>query len=102
MVNDPRETRCRSGELVKDVFVGLLACRGDLLLYAALGVGVGRYLKNVVKGDPGIPGFEYTAGLKEPVAGAIIYGDLNFTQAGPEVCERLLRRCGIIYMWHYL
>src|SRR5437016_124634 len=36
-------------------------------------------------------------GLKEPAAGEIIYDDLNFTRASPEVREHLLRRFGILY-----
>jgi phospholipid/cholesterol/gamma-HCH transport system ATP-binding protein len=36
-------------------------------------------------------------GLKEPAAGEIIYGDLNFTTADPEQREALLHRFGILY-----
>jgi len=36
-------------------------------------------------------------GLKEPAAGEIIYGDVNFTQATPEQREALLRRFGVLY-----
>jgi phospholipid/cholesterol/gamma-HCH transport system ATP-binding protein len=36
-------------------------------------------------------------GLKEPAAGEIIYGDLNFTRADPEQREALLHRFGILY-----
>ena len=36
-------------------------------------------------------------GLKEPAAGEIIYGDINFSRAHPEVREQLLRRFGILY-----
>jgi phospholipid/cholesterol/gamma-HCH transport system ATP-binding protein len=36
-------------------------------------------------------------GLKEPAAGEIIYGDINFTQATPEQREALLRRFGVLY-----
>ena len=36
-------------------------------------------------------------GLKEPAAGEIWYGNVNFTKAGTEERERLLRRFGILY-----
>lgn len=36
-------------------------------------------------------------GLKEPVAGEIIYDDLDFTSADPEQREALMRRFGILY-----
>src|ERR1700722_5765112 len=36
-------------------------------------------------------------GLKEPAAGEIIYGDINFTEATPDQRERLLRRFGVLY-----
>ncbi len=36
-------------------------------------------------------------GLKEPAAGEIIYGDINFTRADPKVREQVLRRFGILY-----
>jgi phospholipid/cholesterol/gamma-HCH transport system ATP-binding protein len=36
-------------------------------------------------------------GLKEPAAGEIIYGDINFTQATPDQRDALLRRFGVLY-----
>jgi phospholipid/cholesterol/gamma-HCH transport system ATP-binding protein len=36
-------------------------------------------------------------GLKEPAAGEIIYGDINFTEATPDQREGLLRRFGVLY-----
>ena len=36
-------------------------------------------------------------GLKEPAAGEIIYGDVNFTRADPETRELMLRKFGILY-----
>jgi phospholipid/cholesterol/gamma-HCH transport system ATP-binding protein len=36
-------------------------------------------------------------GLKEPATGEIIYGDVNFTRASPEMREGLLRRFGVLY-----
>jgi phospholipid/cholesterol/gamma-HCH transport system ATP-binding protein len=36
-------------------------------------------------------------GLKEPAAGEIIYGTVNFTTATPEQREALLRRFGVLY-----
>ncbi len=36
-------------------------------------------------------------GLKEPATGEIFYEDVNFTRAGPEERERLLRRFGVLY-----
>jgi phospholipid/cholesterol/gamma-HCH transport system ATP-binding protein len=36
-------------------------------------------------------------GLKEPAAGEILYGSINFTLAGPSERERLLRRFGVLY-----
>src|SRR2546423_4997205 len=36
-------------------------------------------------------------GLLEPAKGEIFYGNFNFTQAGPDERERMLRRFGILY-----
>src|SRR5271168_3659177 len=36
-------------------------------------------------------------GLKEPAAGEIVYGDINFTRASPDQRESLLRRFGVLY-----
>jgi phospholipid/cholesterol/gamma-HCH transport system ATP-binding protein len=36
-------------------------------------------------------------GLKEPAAGEIMYGDINFTLASPDQRESLLRRFGVLY-----
>jgi phospholipid/cholesterol/gamma-HCH transport system ATP-binding protein len=36
-------------------------------------------------------------GLKEPAAGEILYGKVNFTHASPEEREKLLRRFGVLY-----
>src|ERR1700733_8409816 len=36
-------------------------------------------------------------GLKEPAAGEIIYGDINFTEATPDQRETILRRFGVLY-----
>jgi phospholipid/cholesterol/gamma-HCH transport system ATP-binding protein len=36
-------------------------------------------------------------GLNEPAAGEVLYGDVNFTAAGPEERERLRRGVGVLY-----
>lgn len=36
-------------------------------------------------------------GLKEPAAGEVVYGDVNFTQAGPEEREQIRRGIGVLY-----
>ena len=40
---------------------------------------------------------QHTLGLIEPAAGEIRYGGFNFTKAGPEERERMLRRFGVLY-----
>ncbi|MGO9268127.1 MAG: ABC transporter ATP-binding protein [Candidatus Binataceae bacterium] len=59
--------------------------RGDIfIIMGGSGCGKSTVLRHLI-------------GLKEPATGEIIYGDINFTRAGPEVREQLLRRFGILY-----
>ena len=59
--------------------------RGDIfIIMGGSGCGKSTALRHLI-------------GLKEPAAGEIIYGDINFTRASPEVREQLLRRFGILY-----
>src|SRR5579885_413703 len=59
--------------------------RGDIfIIMGGSGCGKSTLLRHLI-------------GLKEPAAGEIIYGDVNFTRASPEVRERLLRRFGVLY-----
>jgi phospholipid/cholesterol/gamma-HCH transport system ATP-binding protein len=59
--------------------------RGDIfIIMGGSGCGKSTVLRHLI-------------GLKEPAAGEIIYGDINFTSASPEVREQLLRRFGILY-----
>jgi phospholipid/cholesterol/gamma-HCH transport system ATP-binding protein len=59
--------------------------RGDIfIIMGGSGCGKSTLLRHLI-------------GLKEPATGEIIYGDFNFTHAGPEEREKLLRRFGILY-----
>src|SRR5271155_5751353 len=59
--------------------------RGDIfIIMGGSGCGKSTLLRHLI-------------GLKDPATGQIIYGDVNFTKAGAEVRERLLRRFGILY-----
>jgi len=59
--------------------------RGDIfIIMGGSGCGKSTVLRHLI-------------GLKEPAAGEIIYGNVNFTRAGPEERERLLRRFGVLY-----
>ncbi|HUN58313.1 MAG TPA: ATP-binding cassette domain-containing protein [Candidatus Binataceae bacterium] len=59
--------------------------RGDIfIIMGGSGCGKSTLLRHLI-------------GLKDPATGEIIYGDVNFTKAGPEVRERLLRRFGVLY-----
>jgi phospholipid/cholesterol/gamma-HCH transport system ATP-binding protein len=59
--------------------------RGDIfIIMGGSGCGKSTLLRHLI-------------GLKDPATGEIIYGDVNFTKAGAEVRERLLRRFGVLY-----
>jgi len=59
--------------------------RGDIfIIMGGSGCGKSTLLRHLI-------------GLKEPAAGEIFYGDVNFTRAGPGERERLLRRFGVLY-----
>src|SRR5271155_4781312 len=59
--------------------------RGDIfIIMGGSGCGKSTLLRHLI-------------GLKDPATGQIIYGDVNFTKAGAEVRERLLRRFGVLY-----
>lgn len=59
--------------------------RGDIfIIMGGSGCGKSTLLRHLI-------------GLKDPATGDIIYGDVNFTKAGAEVREGLLRRFGVLY-----
>ena len=59
--------------------------RGDIfIIMGGSGCGKSTLLRHLV-------------GLKEPATGEILYDDFNFTKAGPEEREQMLRRFGILY-----
>lgn len=59
--------------------------RGDIfVIMGGSGCGKSTVLRHLI-------------GLKEPAAGEIFYGNINFTHASPEERERLLRRFGVLY-----
>jgi phospholipid/cholesterol/gamma-HCH transport system ATP-binding protein len=59
--------------------------RGDIfIIMGGSGCGKSTLLRHMIR-------------LKDPAAGEIFFGDVNFTRASPEVRERLLRRFGVLY-----
>lgn len=59
--------------------------RGDIfIIMGGSGCGKSTLLRHLI-------------GLKDPAIGEIIYGDVNFTTAAPDVRESLLRRFGVLY-----
>src|SRR6202140_2858082 len=59
--------------------------RGDIfVIMGGSGCGKSTLLRHLI-------------GLKEPAKGEILYDDVNFTTAEPEVREQLLRRFGVLY-----
>ena len=59
--------------------------RGDIfIIMGGSGCGKSTLLRHLI-------------GLQEPATGEIMYEDLNFTTAGPEVRARLLRSFGVLY-----
>jgi phospholipid/cholesterol/gamma-HCH transport system ATP-binding protein len=59
--------------------------RGDIfIIMGGSGCGKSTLLRHLI-------------GLKDPATGEIIYGNVSFTKAEPEVRERLLRRFGVLY-----
>jgi phospholipid/cholesterol/gamma-HCH transport system ATP-binding protein len=59
--------------------------RGDIfIIMGGSGCGKSTVLRHLI-------------GLKEPAAGEIIYGNINFTKADAEAREQLLRRFGVLY-----
>jgi len=59
--------------------------RGDIfIIMGGSGCGKSTLLRHLI-------------GLKDPATGQIMYGDVDFTRAAPEVRERLLRRFGVLY-----
>lgn len=59
--------------------------RGDIfIIMGGSGCGKSTLLRHLI-------------GLKEPASGEILYGNINFTKAGPSEQERLLRRFGVLY-----
>ena len=59
--------------------------RGDIfIIMGGSGCGKSTLLRHLI-------------GLKDPATGQIMYGDVDFTRATPEVREGLLRRFGVLY-----
>jgi phospholipid/cholesterol/gamma-HCH transport system ATP-binding protein len=69
--------------LMRDI--NFTVCHGDIfIIMGGSGCGKSTLLRHLI-------------GLKEPAAGEIIYGDVNFTRADPQARELMLRRFGILY-----
>jgi phospholipid/cholesterol/gamma-HCH transport system ATP-binding protein len=70
-------------ELIRDL--SFKVYRGDIfIIMGSSGCGKTTLLRHLL-------------GLKEPAAGEIFYGDMNFTAATPEEREAKLRRFGVMY-----
>ncbi len=79
---------------------GLTMAYGDFVLMRELDFVVGRGDIFVIMGGSGCGKstlLRHMIGLKEPARGEILYGDENFTRAGPEEREGMLRRFGVLY-----
>jgi phospholipid/cholesterol/gamma-HCH transport system ATP-binding protein len=91
--------RFRSDEahiIVKDVTMAY----GSFVLMRDLNFVVRRGDIFVIMGGSGCGKstlLRHLIGLKDPAAGEIIYGDVNFTHASPGERERLLRSFGVLY-----
>jgi phospholipid/cholesterol/gamma-HCH transport system ATP-binding protein len=72
-----------SFELLRDLSFDI--GRGDIfIIMGGSGSGKSTLLRHMI-------------GLREPVRGEVLYGDVSFTAAGRDVRERILRRCGVLY-----
>ena len=79
---------------------GLTMAYGSFVLMHDLTFTVRRGVVFVVMGGSGSGKstlLRHLLGLNEPAAGEIFYGDANFTRAGPEEREAMLRRFGVLY-----
>lgn len=79
---------------------GLTMAYGSFVLLRDLTFDVNRGDVFVIMGGSGSGKstlLRHMIGLLEPAAGEVWYGDLNFTAAGPEERDRVLRRVGILY-----
>ena len=79
---------------------GLTMAYGDFVLMRDLDFEVRRGDVFVIMGGSGCGKstlLRHLLGLKEPAAGEIWYGDVNFTAAAPEVRDELLRNVGVLF-----
>ncbi len=79
---------------------GLTMSFGDRVIASGLQFGVRRGEVFVVMGGSGCGKstlLRHLLGLQEPAAGEVLYGEENFTRAGPRERSRMLRRVGVLF-----
>ena len=79
---------------------GLTMAYGDFVLMRELDFDIERGDVFVIMGGSGCGKstlLRHLIGLKEPAAGSIHYGDVNFTEADPGARAEILRRVGILF-----
>jgi phospholipid/cholesterol/gamma-HCH transport system ATP-binding protein len=79
---------------------GLTMAYGSFVLMRALTFTIRRGSVFAIMGGSGSGKstlLRHMIGLNAPAAGAIFYGDENFTAAPPDARERMLRRFGVLY-----
>jgi phospholipid/cholesterol/gamma-HCH transport system ATP-binding protein len=95
------EAACQDSAYPPQISVrGLEMAYGSFVLMRDLNFVVRRGDIFVIMGGSGCGKsalLRHLIGLKEPARGEIFYGEVNFTAAPPEVRQRLLRSCGILY-----
>jgi phospholipid/cholesterol/gamma-HCH transport system ATP-binding protein len=73
---------------------------GDFVVMRDLNFTINRNDIFIIMGGSGCGKstlMRHLVGLKSPAKGKVLYGDVSFWDAGPEVKERLKRRFGILY-----
>jgi len=92
----PRTESAEPDIVVRD----LTMAYGDFVLMRNLNFVVKRSAVFIIMGGSGCGKstlLRHLLGLKAPASGEILYGNLNFTHAGPEAREQQLRRFGVLY-----
>ena len=100
MTPDTAESRETSAQDAQIVVRDVTMAYGSFILMSGLNFTVRRGDIFIIMGGSGCGKstlLRHLIGLKDPATGEIIYGDVNFTKAGAEVRERLLRRFGVLY-----
>lgn len=96
-----QSARPRTNSAAPDLVVrNLTMAYGDFVLMRNLTFEVKRSAVFIIMGGSGCGKstlLRHLLGLKAPAKGEILYGDLNFTHAGPEAREQQLRRFGVLY-----